>query len=440
MQTARKICLWLSPVVFIVLLTGIMKIQNNLWQPAAVCFALCLSIGIGAVPALKGYQYTAWIITAVVAGMIYPGAFIKWGDFDLRNKWLILVVIQVVMFGMGIQMSLRDFSGLGSTTTGRGVVIGLICHFSIMPLTGLLLTKIFHFDTEIAAGIILIGSCSSGLASNVMVYIARANLVLSVTITAMATLAAPFLTPLLMKLLAGTLIKIRLIDMMMDIIKIVIVPIGAALLHDYLKRASRHGRRNVQAITLLCMLWLAALPLGLWHSLQRGLSAPALQSAEILGFFAGAVIAGVCYHLFARLYPQLDKAMPYVSMAGIIYFTTVTTAAGRDNLLHVGWLLFLAAVFHNAAGYFFGYWLSRACRMDKNSARTIAFEVGLQNGGMASGLAGGMGKLGTVGLAAAVFSPWMNISGSILANYWQRRPVAEDDKPGVKKETQLTTI
>ena len=120
--------------------------------------------------------------------------------------------------------------------------------------------------------------------------------------------------------------------------------------------------------------------------------------------------------------------MPYVSMFGIVYFTTVTTAAGRDNLMNVGLLLFLVSVFHNAAGYFFGYWLSRAFKIDKNSARTIAFEVGLQNGGMASGLAGTMGKLGTVGLAAAVFSPWMNISGSILANYWRRHPVKEDEE------------
>ena len=113
-------------------------------------------------------------------------------------------------------------------------------------------------------------------------------------------------------------------------------------------------------------------------------------------------------------------------MFGIIYFTTVTTAAGRDNLLQVGFLLFISSVIHNAAGYFFGYWLSRAFRFDKNSSRTIAFEVGLQNGGMASGLAGTMGKLGTVGLAAAVFSPWMNISGSILANYWRRKPVDDE--------------
>jgi BASS family bile acid:Na+ symporter len=114
--------------------------------------------------------------------------------------------------------------------------------------------------------------------------------------------------------------------------------------------------------------------------------------------------------------------MPLSSMFGIIYFTAVTTAAGRDDLLKVGGLLFLAAALHNTLGYVLGYWLSRALGMDRTSARTVAFEVGLQNGGMASGLASAMGKLGTVGLAAAIFSPWMNVSGSILANYWRKRP------------------
>ena len=135
-----------------------------------------------------------------------------------------------------------------------------------------------------------------------------------------------------------------------------------------------------------------------------------------------AVTVGVAYHECTRWLPKLDAWMPVASMAGIVYFTTVTTAAGRDNLLAVGGLLFLASALHNAAGYLFGYWLSRAAGLDKNSARSVAFEVGLQNGGMASGLAGAMGKLGTVGLAAAIFSPWMNISGSVLANYWRKRP------------------
>ena len=174
MKAIRKLCLGISALSLVLVIVGLFAGNASLWQPAAVALSVSAAIGIGAIPALANYQYTAWIITAVVAGMIYPSAFLKWGDFDLRNKWLILLIVQLVMFGMGIQMSLRDFSGLGST--GKGVLIGLICHFSIMPLMGLLLTRVFHFETEIAAGIILIGSCSSGLASNVMVYIARANL------------------------------------------------------------------------------------------------------------------------------------------------------------------------------------------------------------------------------------------------------------------------
>ena len=110
-----------------------------------------------------------------------------------------------------------------------------------------------------------------------------------------------------------------------------------------------------------------------------------------------------------------------VSMLGIVYFTAIATAAGRDNLLVCGVTLVLAAVLHNLAGYGFGYGLSRLVGLDKQSALTVAFEVGMQNGGMATGLARGMDKLATVGLAPAVFSPWMNVSGSILANLIRKR-------------------
>ncbi|HKJ90742.1 MAG TPA: hypothetical protein VJ960_06380, partial [Oceanipulchritudo sp.] len=147
------------------------------------------------------------------------------------------------------------------------------------------------------------------------------------------------------------------------------------------------------------------------------------QSIGISAFMAGAVLTGIAYCHLRRLLPQVNRFMPYLSMCGIIYFTTVTTAAGRDDLIQIGGLLFLAAVIHNGSGYLFGYWISRLLGLDINSARAMALEVGLQNGGMASGIAGSLGKLGTLGLASAVFSPWMNISGSILANYWARRPV-----------------
>ena len=424
MKRTTQLFLLISGFAVIGMLIGIYLHQVTFYKSFAILAAVSLSIGLGAIPSLRNYRYTAWIIAAVVAGMMFPAAFSKWGSFDLRNKWMILAVIQLVMFGMGIQMSWKDFSGIAQT--GKGVAIGLLCHFSVMPLMGWLLTKLFHFEPEIAAGIILIGSCSSGLASNVMVYLARANLVLSVIVTAMATMAAPFLTPLLMKLLAGTLIKIDFVNMMMEIIKIVIVPIFAALLHDYLKTATKEGKKIIHVVLIIAIVWLLLLPLGSWTLLQSVIASSALlQSIEMGNFLLGAVIVGVLYHSLSKRFNQLDTIMPYFSMIGIIYFTTVTTAAGHDNLLNVGLLLFVASVIHNGAGYFFGYWLSRLFKLNRADARTIAFEVGLQNGGMASGLAGGMGKLGSVGLPAAVFSPWMNISGSILANYWRKRPVPD---------------
>jgi len=394
--------------------------MNPVWQPLAVLLAVAAAIGLRFSKRYGGYQFTAWIIAVVTAAMIYPASFLHVGDFDMKNKWVLLIAIQIVMFGMGTQMSLRDFAGVMKSP--RGVFVGIVCHFTVMPLVGLALTKVFHFEPEIAAGIILVGSCSSGLASNVMAYIARSNLALSVTVTAVTTLLAPLLTPLWMKLLAGTLVEISFIKMMSEIIKIVLVPVCAALLHDYLKQASPRGRRRVQAINVIAVGWLLCLAGGGWGWLQMHCEEGMRTAIALGGFLLSASVIGTAYHALAKRLKWLDGRMPTLSMAGILYVTAVTVASGRDHLLQVGALLFLAAALHNTAGYGFGYWLSRASGLDKNSARSIAFEVGLQNGGMASGLASAMGKLGTVGLAAAIFIPWMNVSGSLLANYWRKRP------------------
>jgi bile acid:Na+ symporter, BASS family len=431
MKWPLKIFLPLSAIAALLVLIGIFMQEPALYKPFSIVAALSLAIGLGTIESMKGYRYTAWIITAVVAGMMFPEAFTKWGPVNLRDKTLILVIIQLVMFGTGTQMSLKEFSGLA--TTGKGVLVGLLCQFTIMPFTGFLLTKIFHFEPEVAAGVILIGCCSSGLASNVMVYLAKANLVLSVLVTAMATLAAPLLTPLMMKLLAGTLVEVKFVSMMIDIVKIVIVPIGAALLHDYLKTASSQNKKWVYLAGLISLLWILILiPLSKESEGVAGLS----QTLVLSGFMAGAIMAAILYHFLYTQFPGINQWMPVISMAGIIYFTVVTTAAGRDSLLKVGFILFLAAAIHNAMGYFMGYWFSRLLKLDIPSARTIAFEVGLQNGGMASGIAGSMGKLGTVGLAAAVFSPWMNISGSILANYW-RRKAGKEESTSIKTSTGI---
>ncbi|HTR42576.1 MAG TPA: bile acid:sodium symporter family protein [Pseudomonadales bacterium] len=395
--------------------------MTSAWQPALIALLVGFAICLRLTKKFRGYQFTAWIVVAVAAAMIYPAAFLHLGNFDLRSPWLILIVVQLVMFGMGTQMSIKDFAGV--VQSPRGVFVGVLCRFTVMPLVGYALIKIFHFQPEIAAGVILIGSCSSGLASNVMAYLAQSNLALSVTITAMTTIFAVVFTPFWMKVLAGTLVEVKPLNMMFEIIKIVVIPIGAAMLHDYLKFASSRGRKIVFGIAVIAAAWIGFLIFGGWNWMQTVASASALSAVSIGGFLLGAVLFGNVYHQLTLLFPQMDKHIPVLSMAGIIYFTAVTTAAGRDNLLSVGALLFLVAILHNTAGYALGYWVSRAAGLDKNSARSVAFEVGIQNGGMASGLAGAVGKLGTMGLAAAIFSPWMNISGSILANYWRKRPV-----------------
>ena len=398
----------------------------NSWQPLAVIAALALAIGLRFTKGFRGYQFTAWIIVAVVVGMIYPAEALK---LNLSNK---LIVIQAVMFGMGTQMKLADFKGVMKMPWA--VAIGVFGQFTIMPLVGFGLTKVFHFEPEIGAGIILIGSCSAGLASNVMAYIAKANLALSITMTSVTTALAPILTPMWMKLLVDESVKVDAFGMMMEIIKMVIVPIGAALLHDYLTFAAPRGRRIVWGTGVVGGLWLGFMATGGWERVMNAAPVGALPWIGVVGYVFAAVLVGLVYHQATRLLPKLEKWMPLLSMMGIIYFTTITTAAGQANLLKVGGLLFLAAALHNTFGYVFAYWLARLCRLDIASCRTVAFEVGLQNGAMASGLANSLGKLGTMGLAAAIFSPWMNISGSILANYWRKRPATEPTQGDSNKQ------
>ncbi len=152
----------------------------QVWQPALVLLSVTLAISLRFIPKLRRLSIHHLDCGGGGGGDDLSGPrFLHVGGFDLRNKWLILIIVQLVMFGMGTQMSLKDFAGVAKSP--RGVLVGIICHFSVMPLVGLALTKIFHFQPEIAAGIILIGSCSSGLASNVMAYIAKSNLALSVT-------------------------------------------------------------------------------------------------------------------------------------------------------------------------------------------------------------------------------------------------------------------
>jgi len=235
-----------------------------------------------------------------------------------------------------------------------------------------------------------------------------------------------------MYVLAGDKVPVDFVGMMLSIIKIVIAPIGAALLHDYLKWASPLGRKMVLLVAVLGVAWLAALYFGGWDYAASHLTGNTLTAFGIVGYLMAAAIAGTLFHALWRLSPSVEAYMPLFSMFGIIFFTAITTATGRDELLNIGKLLICVAVLHNLLGLTLGYWLARALGLDESAARTLALEVGIQNGAMASGLANEMSRLGTVGLAPAVFSPWQNVSGSILANYWKRRP--PKNSPGESNE------
>ncbi len=195
-----------------------------------------------------------------------------------------------------------------------------------------------------------------------MAFLSKGNVALSVTMTACSTLAAPLMTPLAMKLLAGRLIELDFLTMMWSIVELVILPIGAGLIINRLIA----GRRK---------------------------------------FF--------------------DRVLPAVSMAGICFILAIIAAGSRDELLQSGLALLGAALLHNVSGYLLGYWGAGLGGLSESDRRTVAFEVGMQNGGMAVGLATNVLKSTAAALAPAIFGTFMNVTGSTLASWWRDRPPAE---------------
>jgi BASS family bile acid:Na+ symporter len=361
MEKIYKLLL-ISSAILGVLALGILISGGGLLAtgPFVVGLLICLALGGRSVTILNQMSFTIWVLAAVSVGFFFPQYFQKIGHFKCTG--FIVPLIQLIMFTMGTEMSLKDFEGV--IKTPKAVLIGLVSHFTIMPLVGFTLAKSFGFPPEIAAGVILMGSVPSGVTSNVLAFIAKANMPLSVTIAAISTLLAPFLTPLLMKLLAGQYVAIDLQAMMLHVAEIIILPIILGLL------VNRFLRNSIK---------------------------------------------------------KLQTMLPKISMFGVLMMMIVIVSSGRDSLLEIGPLLFLSAMIHHTIGYLLGYWSGRFMGLDEASCRTISLEVGMQNGGLASGIALQMGKIATVGLASVIAVPWMTISGSMLSNWWRNRDYKKDD-------------
>lgn len=404
--------------------------RTKLTGPFLILGFVGLAIGVRGFETFKGFSYSLWIFTAVTVSMYYPKYFLSLGNFEF--KLLIVPLLQIIMFGMGSQMSLKDFAGV--IKMPKGVIAGVVCQFTIMPIVGISVATMFNFPPEVAAGIVLVGTSPSGLASNVMSFIAKANLALSVTLTAFATLLSPLLTPFLMKVLAGQFIEVDFWNMMLGIFNMVILPIVAGLIFNIfaLSSVSKRGK-IIQLLSYFLIIILKNFIAFQTTDMTTVLFGKAIVT-DVFWFMLLPYLGTFVFKYFAKGNQELlNKALAFVSMLGIGVIITIITAAGRDSLLEVGLLLILACFMHNMFGYGLGYTVARyILRMNEKDCRTIALEVGMQNGGLASGLALQMGKVATVGLAPAIFGPMMNITGSSLATWWRNKPTDEIQKDKIK--------
>lgn len=391
----------------------------------AVSMFVCLSVACAGHEKLGSISYTLLIFGLVCLAMFFPKPLQRYGEFEFRT--LIVPLLQIIMFSVGSQMSLKDFGEV--VRTPKAVFVGLASTWMVMPVIGFVLAHSFPFSNEIAAGVLLMGCVPAGLASNVMCFLARANLALSVTLTACSTLMAPLLTPLLMKALAGQFVPIDFWDLMSHIIRIVIYPIMAGLMFNAIAYNTAGMRKTLirQIAAFSGIILVVHLCLGFFGGSADLLKPQTLMKTALWVLIIPPVLGLIFKFALGGRKQWLDRVMAFFSMAGLCVILTVITAAGRDSLLTIGLWLLLACFIHNVGGYFVGYWFARFSRLDERSCRTVALEVGQQNGGLASGLALEMGKVATLGLAPAVFGALQNITGSALATWWRRVPV--DDAP-----------
>lgn len=427
LQATSKHLAWLSVLLamtaVVMLVTGYRSEVGPFVVGALASLALfCMGHHL-----LKSYAFTVWVFAFVAASMFYPQAFMTWGGYDLGK--LIVPLIQIIMFGMGTTLSVADFTRV--LKMPWPVFIGFFLQFTIMPLVGFVLAKAFGFSDAIAAGVVLIGCCPSGVASNVMAYLARGDVALSVTITSFTTLASPFLTPFLMDKLAGQFIEVNPLKMMFEIINMIIIPIAAGLVANRILFSRRPVFQQGRTLVLIAGASLL-LVLGTRSLLPMVFFRYGDASLQRTGFVVGLllIVAVTSVKLVVSVWLKrpgnwIDKALPIVSMVAICCIIAVITARSRNDLLTVGPWLIGSSMIHNLTGYLLAYWLAKAIRLKESACRTVAFEVGMQNGGMASALAMNVLKSPQAALASAIFGPWQNISGSILATYWHRKPVKE---------------
>jgi bile acid:Na+ symporter, BASS family len=292
--------------------------------------------------------FPLWAIALSALAYFFPAPFSA-----LRGS--IIPLLTVIMFSMGLTLSIADFKR--ALAMPKLILSGLLLQYTVMPLAALLITGLLNLDPALSVGMILVGTCPGGTASNVITYLAKGNVALSISLTSISTLLAIILTPALTLLIADAAIDVPAAKMLSTILAIVIFPVGLGL---------------------------------------------------------------ILRHYYAYRIQTIEHYLPLVAVCAIVLIIAIITALNVSQLAQLGSSILLAVVLHNAIGLFAGYSGARLLGYRAKECRTLAIEVGMQNSGLAVALAIKHFSVAAA-LPGAVFSIWHNISGSVVAFFWSKR-------------------
>lgn len=287
-------------------------------------------------------------VLASALAVFVPGLFTPF-------RSAIVPLLALIMFGMGMTLKLADFSRVAQSY--RVVLLGVCLQFTVMPFAAFIVARLLDLPTELAVGLIVVGSCAGGTASNVICYLAKADVALSITLTMVSTLLGVVATPLLTWFYIGERIDVPVAGMLISISKIVIAPV-------------------------------------------------------VVGVFVN--------QYFGALSARINRFFPMISMAAIVFIIAIIVSLNRDNISHMGLIVFVAVALHNLIGLSGGYWLGRLFRYPETVCRTLAIEVGMQNSGLGVALTLQYFSAAAA-LPGAIFSIWHNLSGSLLAAFWSKQ-------------------
>ncbi|MCR4626424.1 MAG: bile acid:sodium symporter family protein [Treponema sp.] len=293
-------------------------------------------------------KFMAVIVLALSALALFVPSTCLW----VQTKW-VTNLLMIVMFGMGLTLKLEDFKLV--FTRPKDILLGCAAQFIIMPLLAFGLSKIFNLDPALMAGVVLVGTCPGGTSSNVITYLSKGDVALSVGMTSVNTLLAPVVTPAITYLLLKTTVNVDVVAMFMSIVKVVIIPIA-------------------------------------------------------LGFLINK--------FFGKVTQKLVKILPLVSVTAICLIVVAVVSHNAQKILTTGAIVFVVVILHNVLGYACGFGVGKLLKLNRAKTKALCVEVGMQNSGLATSLAGtAFPTLAMATVPGAIFSVWHNISGAVLANF-----------------------